>query len=523
MIDDVAALLGDRRADFPTAVHMLAEAAARTPDHIAMISGDQQISYGDYVRCIAALAHNLIALGAKGERVQVLKANSIETSIAAFATWAAGGQLVLLNPLYTIRELEPLVRDAAPHVILCDAPFVEMMSPVSKSAGVSAFQVFEDEGLSIANWLKADAHSLPTDLPQAGDVGLLAYTGGTTGLPKAAVHTHKMLMALTRSIEASWPTTIGGDIWLSVAPQSHMWGWCMTLLLPVYGGNTVVNMPKFHPELVLEALVRHRVTIFAGGPSAIYYALMNVDGLKSSDLSALRLCAGGGSPFAVEMVKAWHQFTGLTIHESYGMSEGGPISNNRTDRPNKIGSVGIAAPGTDVQIVDIETGNTVLPTGETGEIRTRGPQMVESYWRRPDETAETICDGWVYSGDVGHIDDEGFIFISDRKKDMAVVGGYNVFPREIDEVLYACDTVQEATTIGVPDDYMGEVIHAFIVLKPGAPSSVEIIQDFCRQRLAKYKIPADITFLDALPKTPAAKIDKLTLRAMAGGAPKTRR
>lgn len=523
MIDDVAALLEDRRSDFPTAVHMLAEAAKRSPDHIAMISGDQQISYGDYVRCIAALAHDLGTLGVRGERVLVLKANSIETSIAAFATWAAGGQLVLLNPLYTIRELEPLVRDAAPRVILCDAPFVEMMVPVSKSAGVATIRVFEDGDLGIANWLRADVRDLPTDLPRADDVGLLAYTGGTTGRPKAAVHSHKMLMALTRSIEASWPTTIGGDIWLSVAPQSHMWGWCMTLLLPVYGSNTVVNMPKFQPDLVLEALVRHRVTIFAGGPSAIYYALMNVDGLTSSDLSALRLCAGGGSPFAVEMVKAWHDLSGLTIHESYGMSEGGPISNNRTDRPNKVGSVGIAAPGTEVQIVDVETGNTVLPAGETGEIRTRGPQMVESYWRRPEETAQTIRDGWVYSGDIGRVDAEGFIFISDRKKDMAVVGGYNVFPREIDEVLYACDVVQEATTIGVPDDYMGEVIHAFIVLKPGASASTGVIQDFCRKRLAKYKIPADITFLEALPKTPAAKIDKLTLRAMGGGTPKTRR
>lgn len=508
---------GQERPEFETVVDMLEHAGQQHPDHTAIICGENEITYGDYYACAAGIAAELIDIDARGERVLILKGNSIETSVAAYGVWAAGCQVVLINPLYTERELGPLLNDASPSVVLCDVQFEAMLRPLAAAAGVSEFWCFGDEKMSFDKWRGDRNLKFPQPKPKADDLNMLTYTGGTTGVPKAAVHTHKTVFLAGQLIESTWPTKIAEDIWLNVAPQSHIWGWCMTLLAPVYGCNTVVIVPQFRPDLVIDDLVRTKATIFAGGPSAIYNALLSVPTLKEADLSNLRLSAGGGSPFAEGTINAWQEITGNLIHEGYGMSEGAPISLNRTYHEIKIGSVGRPCPLTEVEIVDTDTGTKTLPVGEDGEIKVRGPQMVASYLNRPEETAETIRDGWTHTGDIGHLDEDGYIFIVDRKKDMVIVGGYNVFPREIDEVLFAHSGIAEAAAIGAPDDYKGEVIQAYVVLAPGASLTEEEIIGYCQETLAKFKVPTVIHIEESLPKTPAAKIDKMALRRMVAG------
>ncbi len=506
-----------QRPDFETVVHMLEHAAKEHPDCTAIICGENEITYGDYYACAAGIAAELVGRGAKGHRVVILKANSVETSVAAYGTWAAGAEVVLFNPLYTERELGPLLKDASPKIVLCDDQFAEMLRPLADEAGVTDFLTFGEEAMSFGQWRGDRSLKFPEPKPTGSDFSMLTYTGGTTGLPKAAVHTHNTVLWAARFIEVTWPTDIAKEVWLNVAPQSHIWGWCMTLLAPVYGCNTVVIVPQFRPDLVIDELVRTKTTIFAGGPSAIYNALLSVPSLKEADLSNLRLSAGGGSPFAEGTINAWKGITGNLIHEGYGMSEGAPISLNRTYQDVKIGSVGRPLPLTEVKIIDTETGANELPTGEDGEIIVKGPQMVEGYLNRPEETAETMRDGWVHTGDIGHLDEDNYIFIVDRKKDMVIVGGYNVFPREIDEVLFAHPGIAEAAAIGVPDDYKGEVIQAYVVLAPEASLSEEEIIGYCQEKLAKFKVPTAVHIEDSLPKTPAAKIDKIALRKSAAG------
>lgn len=500
-----------QRPEFETAVHMLAHAARKYPDRMAIISGNDEITYADYYSCVAGLAANLLEMDARGERVVILKGNSVATSVATYAVWAAGAQVVLFNPLYTENELAPLIKDAAPTIIICDEIHKEILAPLAATNGVSHFYTFDDERISIDQWRECRDLKLPA-MPKGSDTSILAYTGGTTGLPKAAIHTQARLVMGARLMEALHSTKIAGEIWLNVAPQSHIWGWYVTLLTPVYGCNTVVIVPQFKPHIVIAEMARTKVTVFAGGPSVIYNALLAVPTLKDTDLSNLRICLGGGSAFAEATIAAWQEATGNTIYEIWGMSEAAPLTGNPSDRPNQVGCVGFPCAMTEVEAVDPENGIDIMPIGEAGELRIKGPQMISNYWNRPEETANLIRDGWLYTGDIGHFDEAGRLTIVDRKKDMAIVGGYNVFPREIDEVLFAHPDIQEAAAIGVPDDHRGEAIQAFVVLVEGATITAKEIVGFCEQKLAKFKVPSAVTIVEALPKTPAAKIDKMALR-----------
>jgi len=499
--------------EYETLVNILDAAANCAPNQTAIILNEHTINYRQYRHGVAVLARQLGDLGASGQRVVVLMVNSIELSMAIYAIWGAGAATVLLNPFYTERELIPLIDDASPCTVLCDAFAYEKIVPIAKAAGVGRVIALGGSGSRFGDLLTQPDPGLPAQLPRANSLAALQYTGGTTGLPKGALHTHAEFMHTVRQIDAHWPQRRQGDVWLNVAPQFHIWGLCMTSIAPVNGRNALVLIQRFNPEAVLEAIEKHKVTIFAGGPPAIFNGLMGHPKFRGTDFSSLRLCTGGGAPFAIETVRAWASVTGTTICEGYGMSEGSPISLNKPDGSNRVGTVGSAAPLTEVQIVDTDTGTNVLPIGEPGEICVRGPQMMKGYWRRPKETTSTIRDGWVHTGDIGFVDADGFIHIVDRKKDMAIVNGYNVFPREIDEVLFAHPAVQEAAALGVPDATKGETIHAYVVAKAGVSLRIEDVAAYCSARLAKYKVPERIFLVDALPRTPAAKIDKRALRA----------
>jgi long-chain acyl-CoA synthetase len=272
-------------------------------------------------------------------------------------------------------------------------------------------------------------------------------------------------------------------------------------------------LPAYRPGEVLAAFERHRITVFAGGPPTMYVGLRAHENYRKTDFSNIRWCMSGGAPCSEELLRAWREETGSEILEGIGMSEGAPIAQMPMLGKRKVRSVGVVGPDTEVEVVDLDTGMAVLPPGQAGEIRVKGPQFIKGYRNRPEETAKTFRDGWLYTGDIGYFDEDDYLFIVDRKKEMILVGGYNVYPREIDEVLAKHPAVLEVATVGVPDSFSGEAVKSYVALKPGASLDRTALEAYCKERLVKYKQPRHIEFLDALPKTGVGKINKLALKA----------
>jgi long-chain acyl-CoA synthetase len=289
--------------------------------------------------------------------------------------------------------------------------------------------------------------------------------------------------------------------------------------VPIYTAGTLVMIPKYDPDEVVRGLAEHRVSIFAGGPAPIYLGLLTSPLFGQVDLSALKYCISGGAPCPEDLHHEWLKRTGCPLLEGWGMSEGAPFCLNLYDGERRLLSVGNPVPETEVQVVDLETGTRILPLGEAGEVRVRGPQLMTGYHNRPEETANSLREGFMYTGDIGRVDEDGFLYLVDRKKDMIIVGGFNVYPREIDEVLYNHPAIREAATVGRRDARLGEVVVAFVALKPGATLDEQAFFDYCKENLVKYKRPVAVSFIEALPRTGTNKIDRIRLRALAAESP----
>jgi long-chain acyl-CoA synthetase len=287
--------------------------------------------------------------------------------------------------------------------------------------------------------------------------------------------------------------------------------------VPIYTAGTLVMIPKYEPDEVVRGLAEHRVTIFAGGPAPIYMGLLTSPLFDEVDLSALKYCISGGAPCPEELHREWLEKTGCPLLEGWGMSEGAPFCLNSLVLERRLLSVGNPVPETEVQVVDLETGTKILPMGEAGEVRVKGPQLMRGYHDKPEETANALRDGFMHTGDIGYVDEDGFLYLVDRKKDMILVGGYNVYPREVDEVLFNHPAIREAATVGRRDDRLGEVVVAFVALEKGADLDEEAFFAYCKENLVKYKRPVEVTFIDALPRTGTNKIDRITMRKMAAG------
>ena len=498
---------------FPSVVHMLADAAARSPDAPALICDDERLTYGQYLRCVAGFAGELRALGAAGQRVAIVLGNSIDIAIANFAIHAAGAQLVPLNPIYTMRELEALLADAAPLVVVSEPSLDQPMRELAQRLGIRhVIPVGPASGRRLTAWRDKAALKLPTPLPSPEDLATLQYTGGTTGRSKGANLVHGRVALNVSQREALLPTVRDGERVLCVAPMFHVYAVAMALHLAVYCRGALIIQKTFKPDMVFATIEREKPTVIVGAPP-VYIGLMAHEMFARADLSCLRICYSGASALPEEILRRWQASTGCRILEGFGQSESGPVlSFNPQNGVGKAQSVGIPTPGTRIQIVDLADPEKVLGPGELGEIRVAGPQLMIGYRNMPEETATVLRDGWLYTGDIGEIDADGYLFIRDRKKDMVNVGGYNVYPREIEEILYQHPAVQETAVVGVADSFRGEVAHAYVVVHDGKTVTVAELADFCAERLAKYKVPAAFKLVPALPKTTVGKIDKRSLR-----------
>ncbi|MGE0735345.1 MAG: AMP-binding protein [Alphaproteobacteria bacterium] len=498
---------------FATITHALRGTAERCPNRTAVISGERSITYVEYVRAAAGLAHKLQAMGCAGGRVALLMGNTLDMAVAIHGAMAARAMVSPLNPNYTESEIIPILKDADPTVIIADAATLPRVRQFLHAVPNAKLIHFGDGGLDIGNWIADPAMRLPEPLPRADEPSCMFFTGGTTGLPKGAPHTHASTMAYCYATFALWPLDLDAERFLNVAPLFHVWGFCFSTIAPVYVGATMDIVPLFKPAVVLEEFQKHKITVFAGGPAALYHGLRANENYKTTDFSHIKYCMSGGSACPEELIVKWQQETGSLFLEGWGMSEGAPINLNPIRGKQKVKSTGAAPPDTEVQVVDLDTGDRILPPGEAGEIRVRAPQFIKGYRNRPEENARAFRDGWFYTGDIGYIDEDGYMFLVDRKKEMIIVGGYNVYPREIDELLFKHPAIMEAATVGVPDTFSGDAVKCYVALKPGAKLSADELLDYCKQHLVKYKLPTKIAFVDALPKTGVGKINKLELKA----------
>lgn len=495
-------------------VHALATAVSESPATTALVCDDKSITYAEYGRAVAGLANILIDMGVKDDRVVIMMSNSIEMTVAMLAVMAAGAQMAPVNPYFKGAELEQVLTRAEAKIIISDTAALDKATALAPKVGVNEVLLFGPDGFMLEDWIhNSELKLLDSHLPDTDDLGLLIFSGGTTGVPKGISHAHKSLAYSLMLHATAWPLDFGAEHFLSVTPMFHIWGLEYATWIPIYSHSTLFIIPKFDADAVLEAIDTHKITVFAGGPAPIYASLMTSEQMEQTDFSSLKYCITGGAPCPEDVHRAWKQATGCTLFEGWGMSEGAPICLTTIDCPPKWLAVGYPVAETDVQVVDFETGTRILPVNEVGELRTRGPQFAIGYRNLPGESAQLLRDGWLYTGDIGYFDEEGYVHLVDRRKEMVIVGGYNVYPRMVDEILTSHPKIVEAATIGKPHERLGEVIVAFVVLKAGEEMDEEEFFDYCKDNMVKYKRPVEVTFMESLPRTGAGKFDKRALKS----------
>ncbi|MFO1467327.1 MAG: long-chain fatty acid--CoA ligase [Steroidobacteraceae bacterium] len=505
---------------------MLAATAARVPAREALVCGGERLSYARYLEAVGAFARELLALGCRGQRVALVMGNGIDICIATFAVHAAGAQAVPLNPLYTGRELGAILEDADVHALVHDVTAAAALEPLLPHLAITHRIVVGVEGgrrLSqpevaagaaerAAAFAAAGEATLPEPLPDPDSLATLQYTGGTTGRSKGVNMSHRAMAINIAQREALLPIARDEERMLCCMPLFHTYAAAMCLHNAAHGGATLVILPRFTPEALFELLTAERITILAGSPS-IFTALLKHEAFASTHFDTLRMSYSGSAALPEALLSRWESATGAPVLEGYGQSESGPVlSFNPLHGVRKAASVGLPLPQTQIQIVDPVGGTEVYGPRRIGEIRARGPQVMVGYRNRPEETAQALRDGWLYTGDLGELDEQGYLYIRDRKKDMVLVSGFNVYPREVEEVLGMHPAILEVAVLGVPDEQRGARIKAFVVFRPGLAATSEQLDAHCRANLAGYKVPREYVMLAQLPKTGVGKIDKKQLR-----------
>ncbi len=509
-----------------TLLDMLVTSAGRIPYRPALVFRDRRLSYADLREGARRVGALLQALGVRlGDRVILVLPNAPEFGVGYFGILAAGATVVPLNPLLKAEEVRYVLEDAGATAMVC----IGMTYPLLQAARKGLRRVIPalvlDTAVPRLEPGDIAASTPPRELPQgmvspqiaAEDVAACLYTSGTTGRPKGAMLTHRNLLANIESFREILHVT-EEDIFLAVLPMFHAFAATVLFLEPLSLGATIVVEPRFAPDLVLKAIAEHRVTLFAGVPT-MFAVLASIpqpvrrtpDSFGAANVSSWRLCISGGAPLSPAVLEAFEAKYGVPIYEGYGPTECAPVLTvNPPLGVRKIGSVGPAIPQVELRIIDDE--GRPLPVGEVGEIVARGPNVMKGYLNRPEETAEVLRDGWYHTGDLGRADADGYYYIVDRKTDLILVGGLNVYPREVEVALNSHPAVAEAAVIGVPDPVRGEAPKALVVFREGQQADTQELLQWCRQRLANYKVPRTIAVVSQLPKTVTGKILKDELR-----------
>ncbi len=495
----------------------LTESAARSPDAPAIRLGAVELSYGELDERSARLAALLRERGLeRGDRVGVMLPNVPEFPVAYYGVLRAGAIVVPMNVLLKRREIAFYLEDSGAKLLLAWHGFAAEARAGAEDAAANPIEV---EPETFAALLAKHDSAVPfrriatkrnsrTGVVETedGDTAVILYTSGTTGKPKGAELTHANLL---RNADVSARTTSEiqpGDVVLGALPLFHSFGQTVAMNASLKVGACLTLVPKFDPGEALATMQRDRVTHFYGVPT-MFGALLHHPERESYDTSALRTCITGGASMPVEVLRGFEDAFGAKVMEGYGLSETSPVAcSNHPDRERKAGSIGTPIEGVEMKVVDED--DAEVPQGEVGEIVIRGHNIMKGYWRRPDATAEAMRGGWFHSGDMARVDEDGYFHIVDRKKDLIIRGGYNVYPREVEEVLYEHPKIREAAVVGVPHDEWGEEIGAAVVLMEGESLSPEEVSAYVKDRIAAYKYPRLVWFLDELPKGPTGKILK---------------
>lgn len=473
----------------------------------------------------------------KGDRVALMLPNCPQYVMAFFAATKLGAVVTQLNPLYVEREIEHILRDSGAETILVYADMYERVKNVLpetnlKNVVVVSFQgeVGLDEGHLLFDDFIASGEGevAPAEIDPAADLAALQYTGGTTGVSKGAMLTHRNLLAnvgQTLDMFASDREKFqNNEGIIGVLPFFHIYGLTCVMMFGLDLGLKQLLIPRFAPQMILTTVKDNEPKFFPAVPTMYMGLLASGADLKEHGFDKVDTFNSGGAALPVNLKRSFESKSGNRVFEGYGLSETSPVTHNNPTflAEGKEGSIGIPIPSTDARIVDVDTGDREMPVGESGELIIKGPQVMLGYWNMPDETEKALRDGWLYTGDVATMDEDGYFYIVDRKKDMIVASGYNIYPREVEEVLFEHEGVAEAVAIGIPDEYRGETVKAFVVKMSGSDLSEDEIVAFCKERLAAYKVPKYVEFRDELPKSTVGKLLRRVLadeeRAKQGGS-----
>ena len=495
-------------------------------DNIALQSGECCLTYRDFVQLTAVVAGNFRIHGLeKQEKVAVFLPNCCETVISFWSIVRAGAVGVMTNPLYSQTELLHQFNDSgAKFVITSDQLLPKVAAVINQTRIEKVFVVTTDgnsqfiasESACFFPWqtlLEKNQGYTCNNINAGKDLALLQYTGGTTGISKGCMLTHANLCANALQCQQMFHVLRPGqEKFVGVLPYFHIYGLTVTILLPVVLGSTMVPLTRFTPRALLSLIETDKITCMASAPS-IFGACLSQKDIDSYDLSSLSLIISGSAPLPVAQMELFEQKTGARIIEGYGLSETSPVTHfNPIIKNRKPGSIGLPMPSTEVRIVDVEYGVKDLGIGEHGEIIIRGPQVMAGYYQQAGQTEMVLRDGWLYTGDIGCRDEDGYFYVTDRKKDLIISGGYNIYPREVEEVLFKHPSVKEAVVIGIKHLTRGEVPRAFVVPVDGQTIDRNELIDFCRKNMANYKVPRDIEIRDTLPKSAIGKVLRRLLR-----------
>jgi len=526
-----------------TMPEVLTRTAQRFPDRTALIFMGKKITYRELEALVNRFAKVLTELGVKaGDKVAMLLPNMPQLVIANYAAFRIGAIPVLNNPLYTEHELAHQLNDSGSSVLIALDLRLPLAVKLKGKTGIRSIIACH-----ITDYLPFPGNKLLPYIhkalylkvpPEAGmyeflpllnqhpdtpvenaarweEVGALMYTGGTTGVGKGVMMTHANISCNCQQLRASFPEAKDGEeSILAVFPFFHSAGWTGMQNMSILAGWTDILVPRPDPQVIIEILKKFKPTLLPGVPT-IYIGLLAREEFRKMDLSSVKAFLAGAAPLPLKVIKKLKSIKDCPVINVYGLTEICPMGTATPwGREEKPGTVGVPLPGTDLKIVDVETGTRELPVGEAGEICFQGPQVMKGYYKRPEETAAVLKDGWLYTGDIGFLDADGYLTIVDRKKEMIVAGGFNVYPSEVDGVLFTHPKVLEACTIGVPDEYRGETVKSYIVLKPGESAEAEEIIAHCRETLAAYKVPKIVEFIDALPKSAVGKVLRRELKEL---------